>query len=58
METELNVSTKYLVYREYNYSLQPNEVSTCHDMNYGQVWYPTLVDKLKNFTKAEPLFGT
>ena len=23
-------------------------------MNYGQVWYPTLVDKLINFTKAEP----
>ena len=34
------------------------EVSTRHDMNYGQVWYPTLVDKLINFTKAEPLFGT
>jgi hypothetical protein len=37
-----------------------NEVSTRHDMNYGQVWYPTrlLVDKLIHFTKAEPLFGT
>jgi hypothetical protein len=35
----------------------PNEVSTLHDMNYdGQVWYPTLVDKLINFTKIEPLF--
>ena len=22
------------------------------------IWYPTLVDKLINFTKAEPLFGT
>ena len=27
-------------------------------MNYGQVWYPTLVDKLMNFTEAKPLFGT
>ena len=31
---------------------------TRHDMNYGQVWYPTLVDRLMNFTEAEPLFGT
>ena len=38
--------------------LTSNEVSTRHDMNYGQVRYPTLVDKLINFTKAEPLFGT
>ena len=36
----------------------PIEVFTRHDVNYGQVWYPTLVDKLINFTKAEPLFGT
>ena len=36
----------------------PNAVSTRHDMNYGQVRYPTLVDKIINFTKAEPLFGT
>ena len=35
-----------------------NEVSTRHDMNYGQVGYPTLVDKIINFPKAEPLFGT
>ena len=35
-----------------------NEVSTRHDMNYGQVRYPTLVDKMINLTKAEPLFGT
>ena len=34
-----------------------NEVSTRHDMSYGQVWYSTLVDKLINFTKAEPLFS-
>jgi hypothetical protein len=26
-------------------------------MNYGQVWYPTLFDRLINFTKAEPLFA-
>ena len=36
----------------------PNEVFTRHDMNYGQERYPTLVDKIINFTKAEPLFGT
>ena len=35
-----------------------NQVSTCHDMNYGQVWYLALVDKLINFTKAEPFFDT
>ena len=35
-----------------------NEVSTRHDMTYGQVRYPTLVDKIINFTKAEPLFDT
>ena len=35
-----------------------NEVSTRHDMNYGQLRYPTLVDKIINVTKAEPLFGT
>ena len=39
-------------------SSMSNEVSTHHDMNYGQVWYPTLVDKLIDFTKAEPLFAT
>ena len=39
-------------------SLTSNEVSTRHDMNYGQVRYPTLVDEIINFTKAEPLFGT
>ena len=37
---------------------QPNEVSTRRDMNYGQIRYPTLVVKLINFTKAEPLFDT
>ena len=31
---------------------------TRHDMNYGQVKYPTLVDRLMNFTETEPLFGT
>ena len=35
-----------------------NQVSTCHDMNYGQVRYLTLIDKIKNITKAEPFFGT
>ena len=35
-----------------------NEVYTRHDMNYGQIMYPTLVAKLINFTMAEPLFGT
>ena len=30
-----------------------NEVSTCHDMSYGHVWYPILVDKTINFTNAE-----
>ena len=35
-----------------------NEVSTRHDMNYGQIRYPTLVVELINFTKAEPLFVT
>ena len=34
----------------------PNEVSTRHDMNYGQAWYPALVDKLIDFTKAESFF--
>jgi hypothetical protein len=38
--------------------IQINEVSTRHDMNYGQIGYPTLVVKLINVTKAEPLFGT
>ena len=33
-----------------------NEISTCHDMNYGQVRYPTLVDEIINFTKSEPFF--
>ena len=28
-----------------------NEVSTRHDMNYGQVRYPNLVDKIINFAK-------
>ena len=37
---------------------QLNEVTTRYDMKYGQVWYPTLVDKLINFTKAEPIFDT
>jgi hypothetical protein len=39
-------------------SLAANEVSTRHDMNHGQIRYPTLVVKLVNFTKAEPLFCT
>ena len=33
-----------------------NEVSTNHDMNYGQVWYPTLVDKSINFTHKSRTF--
>ncbi len=38
-------------------AIEVNEVSTHHDMSNGQVSYPTLVDKIINFTKAEPLFG-
>ena len=39
-------------------NVETNEVSTRHDMNYGQVRYPNLVDEIINFTKTEPLFGT
>ena len=38
--------------------LSTNEVSTCHDMNSGHIRYPTLVVKLINFTKTEPLFDS
>ena len=51
----MQISKNCVFYRS---TFKSNEVSTRHDMNYGKVRYPTLVDKIINFTKAEPLFGT
>ena len=48
-------SSKY--YTFWDKCKEGNEVSTRHDMNYGQISYPTLVVKLINFTKAELLSG-
>jgi hypothetical protein len=51
------IQMKLFRLKKFQIPCRGNEVSTRHHMNYGQVSYPTLVDEIINFTKAEPLFG-